>query len=346
MNTIDIPTEVTAAEQPQQQAMTVRDAITAIEKSAAPQPLPKTSQEMRVIEVSEALLPAYQKASTLELSDTEVEALMAPFQDSVVEVRPHDGLLYIPHIHVSDRLNKIFKPGKWALVRRREWFDADSSTMFGEYVLVIRGCYVGESVGGHPYAKNNPKVNFSDVLESTAAEALRRICGKRLSCGSQVWNPEYCRQWEQKYRVSRNGKFYKQSTPVGAQQSPPPPPAPATPPPSQPQTAKPGVFPTVSVVSVVEHKGTGRETGKPYTLYKITFDDGFGKIEASTFDAKIAELANNLSNMQVPGRLVTSPGKKAGTMNITSLEAHQPSDNDGGDQVPMDFDEQGNAVTP
>ena len=164
-----------------------------------------TAQELRTVEVNEALLPAYQKAATLELTDAEIEALQAPFPDELIEIRPHDGLIYIPHIHVSNRLNKVIKPGKWALICRRHWLEGN--TMYGEYILVIRGCYVGESVGGHPYQSNNPKVNYSDTLESTAAEALRRIAGKRLSCGSQVWEPEYARQWCAKYAVQIGGKW-------------------------------------------------------------------------------------------------------------------------------------------
>ena len=168
---------------------------------------PMTAQELRTVEVSEALLPAYQKASTLELSNGEIDALMAPFPDEIVEIRPHDGLIFIPHIHISKRLNEVLKPGKWSLVCRRHWLEG--ITMYGEYVLVIRGCYVGESVGGHPYQPNNPKVNYSDTLESTAAEALRRIAGKRLSCGSQVWEPEYARQWVAKYAKQVAGKWVK-----------------------------------------------------------------------------------------------------------------------------------------
>lgn len=195
-----------------------------------------TSQEMRVVEVNEALLPAYQKASTLEMTDEEITALMANFSDDYVEIRPHDGLIFIPHIHISNRLNQVFKPGKWAMIRRREWFDATSNTMFGEYVLLIRGCYVGESVGGHPFQPNNPKVNYSDTLESTAAESLRRIAGKRLSCGSQVWDPEYARQWVAQYAEQRGGKWYRKA--LGAsklQTSPTPRPQQQSSPQAQPE---------------------------------------------------------------------------------------------------------------
>lgn len=179
-------------------------------------PEPSSSQQLRTVEVSQALEPAYAKASQLELTDAEIAALTEPFPDSAVEIRPHDGLIYIPHIEISNRLNKVLKPGKWALVCRRHWLE--NSVMYGEHVLLIRGCFVGESVGGHPYVASNPKTNYSDSLESTAAEALRRICGKRLSCGSQVWVPEYARQWVAKYGVQERGKWYKRTNPSGQSQ--------------------------------------------------------------------------------------------------------------------------------
>lgn len=190
-----------------------------------------TPQQARVVEVTEALKPAYEKASTLELTDGEVEALMAPFPDHVVDIRPHDGLIYISHIHISNRLNKVFKPGKWALVRRWEKFEA--GTMYAEYVLLIRGCFVGEAIGGHPYIPSNPKQNYSDALEATAGEALRRIAGKRLSCGSQVWEGDYAKDWVAKYATQTNGKWQKRRdipapAPAAPAKAPVPAPAPKT----------------------------------------------------------------------------------------------------------------------
>jgi len=214
----------------------------------AQQAAPITSQQARVQEVTDALAPAYLKASTLELSDAEIEALQEPFPDSAVEIRPNDGLIWIPHIHISNRLNKVFRPGKWATICRRHWFDRqtivpktkgeppyDISTMYGEYVLVVRGCFVGESIGGHPYQPNNPKTNFSDALESTRAEALRRICGKTLGCGAQVWDPSYSRDWVQKYAFQQHGKWHKKDK-LSAQGTSHPP---AAQPPRQPNSPAP-----------------------------------------------------------------------------------------------------------
>lgn len=208
-------------------------------------PTTATSQQMRVVEVSTALEPAYQRASMLELTSEEIAALTAPFPDTDIEIRPNDGLIYISHILISDRLNKVLMPGKWALVCRRHWIDSQPGkdkygkdkiiqTMYGEYVLLIRGCFAGESTGGHQYQPDNPKVNYSDTLESTAAEALRRIAGKRLSCGSQVWHPQYARDWKDKYAAKEGGDWVKR-IPLASRNLPPAPKSHVPPPQSAPQ---------------------------------------------------------------------------------------------------------------
>ncbi len=165
-----------------------------------------TAAQARVEEVNAALAAAYEQASTLDLTEAEAARLMERFPDDAVEIRPHDGLLYLPHILIRRRLNEVFTPGKWSLIRRREW--TQGNTIYGEYVLVIRGAFIGETIGGHEYVPTNPKVNYSDALESTAAEALRRIAAKLLSCGDQVWDPGYCRAflraWGEQYRDRDN----------------------------------------------------------------------------------------------------------------------------------------------
>lgn len=205
MNTTDTQeAEVVTPAKDGMRSLVLRDSHALEPAEAKP---PATPQQMRVMEVSQALEPAYARASTLELTDGEIDQLMAPFPDGIVDIRPHDGLIYISHIHISNRLNKIFKPGKWSLICRRHWLEG--TTMYGEYVMLIRGCFVGESIGGHPYVASNPKTNYSDALEATAGEALRRICGKRLSCGSQVWEPDYARHWVATFAHKKGNSWYK-----------------------------------------------------------------------------------------------------------------------------------------
>lgn len=178
-----------------------------------PEPImlpPSSAVQNRIGEVSEALTPAYQKASTLELTDSEVTALTADFPDCDVEIRPHDGLLYIPHIAISDRLCEVFRPGKWCMVRRREWLEGNR--IYAEWVLLIRGCLIGESVGAMDYHPNNAKMNYSDALEGTRGECIRRIAAKELSCGSQVWRPAYCRAWVAKNACRVQGKWERRLT--------------------------------------------------------------------------------------------------------------------------------------
>jgi hypothetical protein len=147
----------------------------------------------RVVEINEALLPAYQKAGTLVLTDAEREKLIAPFPDSLVAQRPHDKLLYIPHIAISDRLCQVFGPGQWSLLRRREWVEGNQ--IFAEWVLIVKGIFIGESIGAMTYHPSNLNMNYSDALEGTRGECLRRIAAKVLGCGSQVWYPDYAAKW-------------------------------------------------------------------------------------------------------------------------------------------------------
>lgn len=161
----------------------------------------------RAVEVNEALLPAYQKASTVTINPEEERKLREPFPDDAVEVRPHDGLLYIPHIMISERLNDAFGVGAWAMIRR--WEQMRDSKVYASWILMVKGAFIGETVTGHQYVENNPKMDYADALESTRGDAIRRIAAKDLGCGCQVWKPTYCAEWEAKYRVFSGGKYHK-----------------------------------------------------------------------------------------------------------------------------------------
>lgn len=275
-----------------------------------------TPQQARTVEVTEALAPAYAKASTLELTDAEVAALMAPFPDSSVDIRPHDGLIFLSHIHISDRLNAVLKPGKWTLLCRRHWLEG--GTLYGEYVLLIRGCFVGESVGGHQYQPNNPKTNYSDSLESTAAEALRRIAGKRLSCGSQVWHKDYAEKWVAANAEQVNGKWRKRGT---AQQKPNETPgarpqqsvSPRTPPPT-PKAMTPEERMTTLFVRL---QGYGPEANAIFREEGLILPtEDAGDISLTTVE--------RMSPEQMLALIKTVKQRKADNDQVPGVEVHQP----------------------
>lgn len=159
------------------------------------------SDTNRAAEISAALMPAYQHASKLKINKAEAKQLQKPFADKQVEIHPQTGAIYLPHIYISERLNQVFGPGAWALICRDHKADEENRQIRAEHVLVIRGCVIGESVDEFVI---NPleAAKYGDALEATAAKALRKICGKRLSCGSQVWQPDYCQKWIEKFAES------------------------------------------------------------------------------------------------------------------------------------------------
>jgi len=162
-----------------------------------------STEEDRSIAVSKLLSKAYEKASELVLSKEETKALKAKFDDDCVRAGAggDSSLLYISHIHVSDRLNDVLGIGQWALVKRSIRLERGKTakgvevvSIYFEGVMLIRGSFVAEAIGTAEYYPSNPKMDYGSAIESAMSDCLTR-CGKRLSIGSQVWDKTYCEKW-------------------------------------------------------------------------------------------------------------------------------------------------------
>jgi hypothetical protein len=88
---------------------------------------------------------AYQGASTLKLKPNEVKELTEPFSDEEVEIRPHDGLIYLPHMVLRTRLWKVFGPTEVAEVLRERAMSPETSEIMVDLVLMARGA--AEAIG-------------------------------------------------------------------------------------------------------------------------------------------------------------------------------------------------------
>lgn len=166
-----------------------------------------TAAQARIDAVANVLHKAYENASMLRLTDDEEAALTADFDDADFRTGAagKENLLYIEHASLRQRLNKVLGVGQWALVARNRWTEPvgqQDQRVYVEAVLIVRGCFVAETVGDMTYYPRNNITNFGDAVEGATSAALRR-CAKGLGVGLQAWKDDFCDGW---FARNRNGK--------------------------------------------------------------------------------------------------------------------------------------------
>lgn len=339
---IDVKSEPVS--QPQTQAVTVRDAVAAIERLPE-QKLPMTAAQAKVEAVANLTMKAYERAGTLELKPEEIQALQASFPDEAFKpgAAGKEHLIYIEHAFLRDRLNEVIGPGQWALIPRSRWAEdfvtmkgQPASRVYVEAMLVVRGAFVSEAVGEMEYYPKNASQNYGDAVEGAKTAALRRCC-KEFGIGLQAWKKDFCEGWWQRRR-SGTKPLTTVTNPALTRKLP-----------EQPAAAQPAeetVCPVVEVLQVSERSGTKRD-GKPWTAWFILLDDGVGKLEAGTFSKSVGDLAKELSDTHEKATATVKPSaKQAGKFELVSLaRAEQPpTTKPDVDEVPMEFDEKGQPV--
>jgi Mitochondrial genome maintenance MGM101 len=177
-----------------------------------PEPPPADAKQLRTGSVGKLLDSAYQGASALKLNASESKKLREDFADTEIEIRPHDGIIYIGHMALRERLWEVFGPGAVAEICRERFMRNDANEIAVDLVLMIRGHFVAEAVGTAKYFANNPKMTFGDVVESAWSEALRRCC-KKFGVGTQVWRPAFIREWQATNAVNFQGKWMRKGDP-------------------------------------------------------------------------------------------------------------------------------------
>lgn len=290
----------------------------------------QNQQHVRFIDRAWELFP--QDGLRTFLGDEDYEALTCTFPDSDVEISRDTGLLYIPGYKIIDRLNTVLGHCGWTTIMDGfPKIEGDCVTV--KLTLVIRGSAVGEGFGacrlmGKPYT-------LADSIDGAVTDAIRRIAGKRLGIGSQVWCKEYCRSWIAKYAKKSvvNGRtvweknlsaFSKaESRPADDDAQPHQPAAPHrrpthSTPATRPQAAParhaarssegsnvaevwPNTVPYKAVIDVgtisVSAEPTETKTGKR-TPWRFTFVSNNGEeLEFSSFSDSIARVVRALENV-------------------------------------------------
>ena len=165
------------------------------------------AKQLRTEHVGALLGEAYKGASQVKLKDHEWKKLREDFPDSAIEIRPHDGLIYLNHMLLRERLWDVLGPGV-AEIPRERFFKSETSEIAVDLVLMVRGSFVAEAIGMAKYYPQNPKTSFGDAVESAWSDALRRCC-KHWGVGTQVWRPGYVREWLAKNATQLGGKWQR-----------------------------------------------------------------------------------------------------------------------------------------
>lgn len=153
----------------------------------------------------------YKGASSLQLSETEMKNLSAPFDDMEYEITPQ-GFIYLPQSISLKRMNEVIGIGKWGLLL----INVGSQKMKGNVVkifydgaLLIRNCFVSRAVGEASYSTDNQNQSYATALEAAKTDCRTRCC-KDLGIANDAWNPSFTREWQKKYairvRVVKDGK--------------------------------------------------------------------------------------------------------------------------------------------
>lgn len=179
-------------------AVAVRDPNT-----PAPEPKAMTPAQAKIDAVAAITMKAYDRASMLNLTDQEIQALQAEFPDDAFlpGAAGKENLLYLQHACLRDRLNQVFRPGQWSIIPRNRWAEPfktqkgiEASRVYVEAMLIVRGCFVAEAVGEMEYYPNNAIQNYGDAVEGAKTAALRRCC-KEFGIGLQAWRKDWCDGW-------------------------------------------------------------------------------------------------------------------------------------------------------
>lgn len=144
-------------------------------------------------------LALYGGASSLPFEKGLADKLATDFDPELVEIKPHNGVVYLPGTFYRQRLNQTFGPGGWAMIPRGPRQMRDGK-MFREYALYCHGRFVAEAVGDQEWIERNPDMSEADAADGCKTNAIQRCC-KDLGIGSKLWEPGFLAAWKKKYAV-------------------------------------------------------------------------------------------------------------------------------------------------
>jgi len=157
----------------------------------------KTTSSPKPLDFNMHIQQIIKTVGTIELTPEEKEILYAPIDEKRVEIRPHDGTIYLPWSEYVDRLHRAFGLN-WGLIPQGMPKLGGNNLILWGFFLIIKGKYAGFAIGEQKYIPENPQMSWGDACEGAKSNALMRLC-KGIGIGLELWKPEFINKWKAKY---------------------------------------------------------------------------------------------------------------------------------------------------
>lgn len=149
----------------------------------------------------------FEATGTKRVNKAQEKILTAPPNPTTEVAILPTGELYPPQVAMRRRLARAFGPMGWSMRPLAEIprpapsrSDREAEILYREYALVADGRVVATAIGSGKYYGSNARMDYSDVAESLKSDALKRCC-KDLNMLSELWDPQWCREWRNEYGV-------------------------------------------------------------------------------------------------------------------------------------------------
>src|SRR3990167_5529440 len=159
----------------------------------------ESTESMALVPIDEQVPPMAKCMAgmqTAPLADRTNEILLSAIDPAIVEIKPDDGIPYVPQGHYRRRLNLAFGPGMWNLIPVSDLSENDE-VLSREWALFAHGRFFGKARGEQRYIPKNSKQSKATVTEGVKSSALKRCC-KDLGIFWELSDPGWRAAWAKK----------------------------------------------------------------------------------------------------------------------------------------------------
>lgn len=165
----------------------------------------EAEENTQALTVIDERLPAMAQCmagmQTVPLSERAVTILMAPIDPNNVEIRPSDGIPYVPQVHYRRVLNLAFGPGMWNMIPTSDThFDDENQIMSREWAIFAAGRFFGKGRGEQRYIESNKKTSMATTSEGVKSSGLKRCC-KDMGIFWEISDPQWILKWKKEWAV-------------------------------------------------------------------------------------------------------------------------------------------------